>query len=117
MLEMQPPRDVQQNADERMAAAPEILLSDEEPDPPDPKEDWLPGSPPEPRESAEAVRKQLLEKFKRWNSGNKVKKPVPKCLVQEGQWLLPTCMPAWLSQRDDRFHVSKKAAGLRLRHT
>ena len=116
MLEMQPPRDVQQNADERMAAAPEILLSDEEPDPPDPKEDWLPGSP-EPRESAEAVRKQLLEKFKRWNSGNKVKKPVPKCLVQEGQWLLPTCMPAWLSQRDDRFHVSKKAAGLRLRHT
>ena len=50
----------------------------------------------------------LLEKFEQWNSNHTVKKPVPKCLVQEGQWLLPTCMPAWLSQRDDRFHVSKK---------
>ena len=33
---------------------------------------------------------------------------MPNCLLQEGQWLLPTCMPAWLSQRDDRFHVNKK---------
>ena len=30
MLEMQPPRDVQQNADESMAAAPDILLTEEE---------------------------------------------------------------------------------------
>ena len=108
MLEMQPPRDVQQTADERMAAAPEILLSDEEPDLPDAQEDWLPEHPQQPPESAEAVRKHLLDKFTRWNRGNKVKKPVPKCLVQEGQFLLPTCMPAFLRQGDDRFHVSKK---------
>ena len=71
----------------------------------------------QPRESAETVRKQLLEKFNQWNSGNNVKKPVPKCLLQEGQWLLPTRMPAWLSPRDNRFHVNKKTAGLCLRHT
>jgi hypothetical protein len=92
MLEMQPPRDVQQNADERMAASPEILLSDEEPDPPDPKEDWLPGSPPEPRESAEAVRKQLLEKFNQWNSGNNVKSLCLNASFRKGSGCcLPVC--------------------------
>ena len=108
MLEMQPPRDVQQNADERMAAAPEILLSDEEPDPPDPQQDWLPEHPQEPRESAEAVRKHLLEKFHRWNSGLKEKKTVPKCLLLQGQFLLPTCTPEYLPEDDDRFNVIKK---------
>ena len=120
MLEMQPPRDVQQNADERMAAAPEILLSDEEPDeepdPPDPQEDWLPGYPQEPRESAEAVRKHLLEKFHQWNSDNEEKKPVPGCLLLEGQTLLPSRMPAQLAEEDERFHEKKKTR-LCLRHT
>ena len=116
MLEVQPPRDVQQNADESMAAAPDIHRMREEPDSSDPQEDWLPGSPPQARESAEAVRKQLLEKFEQWNSDNRVKKPVPKCLLQEGQWLLPTCMPAWLSQRDNRFHVKKNSGSLSATH-
>ena len=112
MLEMQPPRDVQQNADERMAAAPEILLSDEEPDeepdPPDPQQNWLPEHPQEPRESAEAVRKHLLEKFHQWNSGLQEKKTVPKCLLLQGQFLLPTCTPEYLPEDDDRFNVIKK---------
>ena len=112
MLEVQPPRDVQQNADESMAAAPER----EEPDSSDSQEDRLPGSPPQERESAEAVRKQLLEKFEQWNSENSVKKPVPKCLQKEGQWLLPTRMPAWLSQQDNRFDVKKNSGSLSATH-
>ena len=116
MLEMPRPREVQHNADERMTAALDYLESDEEPDHADDERVWLPGSPPEPRESAEAVRLQLLEKFERWNSNNTVKKAVPQCLREEERWLLPSRMPAWLAQRDDRFHVAKKA-NLCLRHT
>jgi len=119
MLEMQPPEDVQQNAEDSMAAEQEetdppdptadsLPGLEEEPESPDPTEDRIPRSPPQPRESAETVRKQLLEKFNQWNSGNSVKKPVPKCLLQKGQWLLPIRMPAWLSPRDQRFHENKK---------
>ena len=109
MLEMQPPGEVQQNADDRVAAAADIHLSEEEPDPADTLEDWLPGSPPEPRESAETVREELLEKFEQWNSRHREKKPVPKCLLLEGQWLLPTRMPAWLPSPDDRFNAKNKS--------
>ena len=111
MLKVQRPPDVQQNTDESMAEP-----NSSDPDSSDPEEDWLPGSPPQERESAEAVRKRLLEKFNDWNNDNRVKKPVPECLRQEGQWLLPTRMPAWLSPHDKRFHV-QKTAGLCLRHT
>ena len=65
--------------------------------------------PEEDQESAEAVRQQLLLMFEQWNENNKVQKPVPECLLQEGQVLLPTRMPARLSAPDNRFHKSKKA--------
>ena len=81
---------------------------EEEPESPDPTEDRIPRSPPQPRECAETVRKQLLEKFNEWNSGNSEKKPVPKCLLRKGQWLLPIRMPPWLPSRDRRFHEHKK---------
>ena len=76
-----------------------------------------PGSRPQRRKSAEEVRKQLLEKFEQWNSDNDEKKPVPQCLLQEGQrLLLDTRMPAYLPLHDDRFNV-RKTADLCLRHT
>ena len=68
----------------------------------DPEEDQGP-------ESAEAVRQQLLEMFQQWNENNEVQKPVPQCLLQQDQVLLPTHMPARLSPPDDRFHNSKKS--------
>ena len=91
-----------------MPASLEIPDSDDETDPEDHLED-LPPRSPETRESADAVRDRLLEKFTEWNRRNDEKKSVPKCLLAQGQWLLPTCMPAWLPPPDDRFHVQKKA--------
>ena len=108
MLDLQPPRDVQQHADARMAAASDIISSDEESEPSDSQEHWRPECPPESRESAEAVRLHLLEKFHQWNIDNKEKKSVPRCLLLEGQTLLPSRMPARLAEEDERFHEKKK---------
>ena len=63
------------------------------------------------------MRLHLLEKFHQWNIDNKEKKSVPRCLLLEGQTLLPSRMPARLAEEDDRFHEKKKAARLCLRHT
>ena len=94
----------QQNADESMDAESAGSAQTEEPDSSDSQEDQ-----PQRREAAEAVRKQLLEKFEQWNSDNHEKKPVPQCLLQEGQrLLLDTRMPAYLPLHDDRFNVKKK---------
>ena len=84
----------------------------EEPDSSDSQEDQ-----PQPREAAEAVRKQLLEMFEQWNSDNHKKKPVPQCLLQEGQrLLLDTRMPAYLPPHDDRFNVKKNCGSLSATH-
>ena len=117
MLDQQPTRDVQQHADARMAAAPDIISSDEEFESSDSQEHWRPESPPVSRESAEDVRLHLLEKFRQWNIDNEEKKPVPRCLSLEGQTLLPSRMPARLAKEDVRFHEKKKGARLCLRHT
>ena len=108
MLDQQPTRDVQQHADARMAATPDIISSDEEFESSDSLEHWRPESPPESRESAEDVRQHLLEKFHKWNIDHEEKRPVPRCLSLEGQTLLPSCMPARLSKDDDRFNEKKK---------
>jgi len=108
MLELPATRDGQRDTDERLATAPENLQQEEETDPEDSEEEWLPGLHPEPLESAEEVRQELLENFKLWNDGLRVKKAVPRCLLEEGQWLLPYCMPAALSELDARFHEEKK---------
>ena len=117
MMDQQPTRDVQQHADARMAATPDIISSDEEFESSDSLEHWRPESPPESRESAEDVRQHLLEKFHKWNIDHEEKRPVPRCLSLEGQTLLPSCMPARLSKDDDRFNEKKKGARLCLRHT
>ena len=116
MLDLQPTRDVRQHADARMAAAPDIFSSDEESEPSDSQEHWRPECPPESRESAEAVRLHLREKFHEWNIDNKEKKSVPRCLLLEGQTLLPSRMPARLAEEDERFHVQKSSASLSATH-
>ena len=116
MVGMPRPREVQHTADERTGAAVDDLQSGEEPEDADDEQVCLPGSLREPREPAEAVRLQLLDKFLQWNNNNEEPKPVPKCLQDEERCLLSTRMPAWLPENDDRFHHEKKA-GLCLRLT
>ena len=110
MLRIPRPPEIQHTADDRTPAAVDHLESDDNSDDDYDHdgelvllENWR-----VPRESAEAVRRELLEKFLEWNTNNYRKKSVPKCLQDENRVLEPTCMPAWLPKNDDRFNLLKK---------
>jgi len=108
MVDLSPTRDGQQILEERLDTETEHLEQEEETESEDSGEEWPPDSDPGRHECAEEVREELLQKFNDWNDRLLVKKEVPRCLLREGQSLLPYCMPAALSELDARFHEEKK---------